>query len=375
MRPLKVLQIVQCTNLGGMERASAGRMRILHEKFQVSFRVTSPRPEGEGAFLFRKFDPEAHFFNYRGKYNVFGHQAFAAHVAEVAKTVDVICVTGTCASSLRAASATGKPVILDHHFCHGNDLISRIKWRSFYELLCHRLSAIVYVSKFIRDEAVSIAPWIAEKAYVVPQPIPVPFVSSEDRFKRQQEARQRLGLPKDAWIVGNAGWLIPGKRFDIFLEVAAAIKQHIPAAYFVICGDGELGPALRRQAEALHIADSVDFRGWVVNVGDHYWAWDELLFNTDYDANPRTPLEAIGYGLNVVASSKYGGLSDFFSEEGCGFFFRDHDVEAMTKASERLWKEKETRERLRERALLQLKQRHSETEVERFLQIFSPKSR
>jgi L-malate glycosyltransferase len=329
---MKYVRIIQCTNSGGMERTASERLRGLRDECGVGVKLVSPRPAGGGAALFQQFDPGMTFFDYRGRYNVFGHRAFARHVRKIASDVDVVCVTGTCGSSLAAANITGKPVVLDHHYHHGPDRWSRLKWRGFYELLCRNVKAIVYVSPSIRNEAVSIAPWIEEKSHVVRQTIPVPFVSTEDRATKKGCSRARLGLPPNAWIVCNAGWLIQRKRFDVFLSVAAELKRRVPEAYFVICGDGDQMARLKEQCKDLGIGEAVRFDGWVENLSDHFWASDALLFNTDFDAIGRTPLEAVGYGLPVVASSRYGGLAEFFEEGNRGFFFGDHDIGGMTDA-------------------------------------------
>jgi len=348
---LRALHILQCTNLGGMEQTTARNIKFLHEDCAIAFRIISPRPAGAGAFLFQPFDQAAEFHPYRGKYNWRNHAAFAAGVARLAAEADIIFVTGTCVSSLRAANATGKPVILFHHYHHGNDQLSRLKWRGFYEVLCRRLAAIVFVSPFIRDEAISIAPWLRGRDIVVRQTIPILFTSPEDRARRRAQARERLGLPPDAWIIGNAGWLIPRKRFDVFLNAAAQIKQRIPNAHFVICGDGPAAPALRRQAASLGIAPAVDFLGWVKDLTDHFWAWDQMLFNTDSDAFPRTVLEAAAQGVTIIASSRYGGLNEVFNSGQGAFCFPDHDIAAMAHASLRLFQDAGLRDRLTAEAL------------------------
>jgi glycosyltransferase involved in cell wall biosynthesis len=176
---------------------------------------------------------------------------------------------------------------------------------------------------------VDIAPWLKGRAHVVRQTIPVSFSTVEDRLLRKRQYREELSLPQDAFIVGNGGWLIQRKRFDIFLRVAALVKKKLPNAYFVICGDGELAGELKNLAVQLGIGDCVRFEGWVSDLTKYYYAWDAMLFNTDFDANPRTPLEAVACGLPVVASSEYGGLSEFFSEPECGVFFATHDLEGL----------------------------------------------
>jgi glycosyltransferase involved in cell wall biosynthesis len=98
----------------------------------------------------------------------------------------------------------------------------------------------------------------------------------------------------------NAGWLIPRKRFDIFLKTAAEVKKRLPESYFVICGNGLLEDKLKKLADDLCLTGSIRFTGWVEDLTPYYQSSDVLLFNSDYDAFGCTPLEAAGHGCIVV---------------------------------------------------------------------------
>ncbi len=329
---MKVLLIVQCTNLGGMEHTASDQARLMGEGHGVQYRAISPRPAGRGAEMFRAIDPDMTFCDYAGRFNWRGQAAFTQAVRERAADVDMIYIVGTCASALRAVHGLNKPVVLGHHFHHGNALRDRIKWRLFYEMLCRRLKGIIYISPFTRDEALLIAPWLKGRTLIARQAVPARVANAEQHRSEQAAARERLMLPQDAWIVGNAGWLIRRKRFDVFLDVVARVRCAVPNARFVICGQGKEEAALRAQAKAAGIAEAVDFRGWVADLDDHYRAWDALLFNSDFDAVGRTALEAAAFGLNVVASVEYGGLGEFFAGGDRGDFFSEHNIAGMADA-------------------------------------------
>ena len=61
----------------------------------------------------------------------------------------------------------------------------------------------------------------------------------------------------------------------------------------------------------------------------YYRAWDVLLFNTDFDTSPCTPLEAATHGCVCVSSCAYGGLSEFIKDGKTGFISARHDLEKM----------------------------------------------
>jgi glycosyltransferase involved in cell wall biosynthesis len=51
-----------------------------------------------------------------------------------------------------------------------------------------------------------------------------------------------------------------------------------------------------------------------------------MLFNTDFDAMGRTPLEAMSYGIPTVASVTQCGLPEVIDTDEVGFLIRNHDV-------------------------------------------------
>jgi glycosyltransferase involved in cell wall biosynthesis len=237
--------------------------------------------------------------------------------------------------------------------------MSWLKWRGFYELLCRDLDAVTFPTVFTCDEALRIAPWLNKKARVVPNGFDVFFTGEEERMKLQQLARTRLELPSQAWIVMNAGWLIPRKRFDIFLKTAAEVKKHLPESYFVICGSGLLEAQLKRLADDLGLGGSVRFTGWIDDLSQYYKASDVLLFNSDFDTLPCVPLEASAYGCLVVASLAYGGLAEFIEHDITGFLFNRHDKDLLASSILRLAHDGILSKNLREAAVQKLRHDYS----------------
>jgi glycosyltransferase involved in cell wall biosynthesis len=225
-----------------------------------------------------------------------------------------------------------KKTLLSHHYHHFEGSSSRLRWTLFYLAFGPQLEAITYPTRFTRDEALKIAPWLRSKTNVVRNGFAVRYETEEKRLEGQREARLALGLPSDAFLVGNAGWWIKRKRFDVFLRTAQLVSRRIPDARFVICGGGQEEVALRRLAQELGLANKVIFQGWVDDLSIYYRAWDALLFNTDFDTLPCTPMEAASYGCVCVASSLYGGLPEFLEHGQSGFLFRQHDAEKLAEA-------------------------------------------
>jgi glycosyltransferase involved in cell wall biosynthesis len=205
---------------------------------------------------------------------------------------------------------------------HHKGVKSPWAWRTLYRMVSARFDAVTFPSDFTRIEAEELYPPLRSITHTVRNPIPMPEMTTEaDRVR----SRRELGLCETGPVIGNAGWLIPRKRFDVFLRTAAVIAKSVPDASFVIAGDGNEKPALMALAEELGIGRAVHWLGWQNDLARFYCALDVLVFNTDWDAFPTTPLEAMSHGIPVIASSENGGLAETINSPDIGFLISQHD--------------------------------------------------
>jgi glycosyltransferase involved in cell wall biosynthesis len=213
------------------------------------------------------------------------------------------------------------------HFHHKGVLPNWI-WRIIYQAAILHFKYIIYPSRFIMNEASEICPFLKAVNRTILHPIYLPIVvPKEANLSEKMKLRRELGLPSGTKVIGNAGWLIPRKRWDIFLQVAQQVLKKIPDARFLIAGDGSELPKLKMLANSLGIEKSVVWLGWQQDLEKFYHSLDVLLFNSDWDAMGRTPLEAMSHGVPVVASVLHGGLNEIIDRDAYGFFTDSHDVE------------------------------------------------
>ncbi|MFG2285193.1 glycosyltransferase [Streptomyces sp. NPDC048595] len=71
--------------------------------------------------------------------------------------------------------------------------------------------------------------------------------------------RTRLGLPLDAFVVGGAGRLVPGKRFDVLVRAVT----RLPGVHLLLAGEGPERETLRRTAEQFGSGDRIHLLGAV----------------------------------------------------------------------------------------------------------------
>lgn len=324
---MRILNIIQCANLGGMEQSTLLLMAALRARGHAVELLSLNPLGGMGPLLDQQGIP-AEGLQYLGRGGWRSVWQFRGRLA--GKRSDALIMTG---HNLLATEALGDLCAgrraLSIHF-HHTGVKPRWQWRLIYRSALRRFPAIMFPSDFIRREAEDICPEIRPASHTIGCPIALSRLASRSE---RAEARRRLGLPAQAHVMGNAGWLIPRKRFDIFLKVAANVAAMDAGALFVIAGDGPDAATLKSLAVQLGIADRVRWLAWQSDLGDFYRSLDLMLFNADWEALGRSPLEALAAGVPVVASVLHGGLSEILDRENYGPIYQDHDVDRLTEAA------------------------------------------
>jgi glycosyltransferase involved in cell wall biosynthesis len=108
------------------------------------------------------------------------------------------------------------------------------------------------------------------------------------------------------------------------------VIKESPHVRVVIAGDGPERKYLENMALQLSIHDKIIWLGWVKDLTSFYNKIDILLFNSDADAFPTTPIEAMAYGIPIVASCKWGGISEAIPENKYGMVITDHNVDLLS---------------------------------------------
>jgi glycosyltransferase involved in cell wall biosynthesis len=320
---MKILILIQCTNLGGMEQAALELAlelkRLGHEPEFLSLSTV-----GELGPVLVSHGIPVSGIDYTG---AFGWKSFLPLKRRLAviKADALIMFGHNLMAMLALGSFCRDRRILTLHF-HHQGVMHPLLWKALYAMAGWRFAKVVFPSFFIRDEALSLSPWMRSRSHILRYPFAShPPTSLEDK----RNARQSLGIAKEGGVVGNAGWLIPRKRWDIFLRVAQLVLASRPDTHFLIAGNGPERSSLEALAAELRISKQVHWIGWQKNLDVFYKSLDVLLFNSDWDAMGRTPLEAMTYGVPVVASVTHGGLGEVMDSEEQGFFLPEHAVDQL----------------------------------------------
>lgn len=319
---MRIVNVIQCTNLGGMEQASLRLMCGLKSSGH-DLELISLNPQGALKPLLEQAGIPAVSLDYRAETKFAA--AWAVHKALSAMRPEAIIVTGhNFAASLGLGNLCRPRRIMAMHY-HHEGVMPNWQWRLLYFAARRQFRAVTFPSDFVRREAETIYPPIADISWTVRNPVSPPSGPNESV---RANFRAGLDIAADAPVVGNAGWLIHRKRFDVFLYTAAEVLKRRRDTFFVIAGDGEQRTVLERLAVRIGIADSIKWLGWQSDLSAFYSGIDVLLFNSDWDAFPTTPIEAMTYGRPVVASVENGGLREVLTPE-TGWLLNIHDPQQL----------------------------------------------
>jgi len=202
------------------------------------------------------------------------------------------------------ARGLGLPTVTTvHGFTGGgwkNRLYERLQRRAF-----RKFSAVVPVSRPLGAQlaADGVAPG---RIHVIPNAAPPPPVAALDRAA----ARDQLGLPQGAFVLGWVGRLSQEKGPDLLIE---ALSRTPPSIEAVVIGDGAAGGTLARLATSRGIGPRIHWRGIVPEAGRFFAAFDCFVLSSRTEGTPMVLFEAMAAGVPIVATM-VGGVPDVVSE-------------------------------------------------------------
>jgi glycosyltransferase involved in cell wall biosynthesis len=151
---------------------------------------------------------------------------------------------------------------------------------------------------------------------------PPPELGDEGRRTLDRE----LGLD-GAPVVAIVGRLAPVKAHHRFLQTAALVAREVPAARFLVVGDGPLRGALEEQAQGLGIADRVRFTGNRDDVRQLLSRATVMLMTSDSEGLSIAVIEALAAGVPVV-STPAAGMGELL-DGGGGIIVPSADATAL----------------------------------------------
>ena len=206
----------------------------------------------------------------------------------------------------------------------------------------HAYTPLVH-SNAVRDDLVAACRIPAQSVAVIPLGI------DTSRYLKattpRAEWRHRHGIPDGAPVAAYVARLVSVKNLPLFIDVARSVLALLPAAYFLVGGDGPMRDALQAMIDGYGVGSHVRLLGFQEDLPDVYHAADVFLSTSNYEGFGLAIVEAMAAGLPVVAT-RVGGVEDPIQEEQTGRLCPPGDRAALAASTLELLRDAELRHRL-----------------------------
>jgi glycosyltransferase involved in cell wall biosynthesis len=183
-------------------------------------------------------------------------------------------------------------------------------------------------------------------------PSGVPTAELQARAPARAQARTRLGMPPDAFVIVGVGRLVRVKGFDLLVAALPDVLALVPSARLVLVGEGPERAALQAQAAALGVADRLRLGGAVdaaTGLLDYLAAADVCAAPSRNEGMGRALVEAMALGLPVVGA-RVGGIPSVIGADEAGRLVALDDARALATALGELGRDPALRTKLAEAA-------------------------
>jgi glycosyltransferase involved in cell wall biosynthesis len=194
---------------------------------------------------------------------------------------------------------------------------------------------VVAVSESIMADLSTLVPEIAGRTSVIYNGVETPALAPAPR-------------PLEAPRLVCLGRVVRDKGFDVALEAFAELVPRFPEARLVVAGDGPARHELETQAQALGVADTVEFPGWVAPERVF-----ELMNSATLAVMPSRWDEPFGLVAveaalmaRPVVASRVGGLAEVVADGETGLLVDKEDPAALARAVAHLLEDPGAAERM-----------------------------
>jgi glycosyltransferase involved in cell wall biosynthesis len=242
-----------------------------------------------------------------------------------------------------AALLAGVPVRV--HSFHGNvfrgyfGTVGSWATRTVERMLGHVTTGIITVTPGQQHEIVGDLRIVSEhRTRLIPYGCDTGGTVSPDV---RESWRRELGIEPGTFVVVSVGRLTFIKNHALLLDALARCQMPM---MLVIVGDGELRAELETQARALGITHRVIFAGRIEDVTVAYQIADVVTLTSRNEGAPIAIMEAMGWGLPVVAT-RVGGVPDLV-DKSSGILVDEGDSDALAAALDGLAQDRERARRM-----------------------------
>lgn len=218
----------------------------------------------------------------------------------------------------------GLPVVLSARGTDINLLPTFRLVRKMIKWTLSRADAVVAVSDALKRELLRLGVEEA-RIHVIPNGVDVA------RFQPAPagEARSKLGLPADGWVVVSVGTLVPSKGHELVIRALNRLRERHRDLQLYILGEGAHRGYLEDLVAQLGLRDNVHLIGKRPNEELRYWfsAATVACLASAREGWPNVVTESLACGTPVVAT-RVGGIPEILHSDDLGVLV-DQNLESL----------------------------------------------
>ena len=291
---IRVLHVAEAA--GGVERYLYALLRNSDHQTVENYFIASQHYELE---KFQKYVSGIYQIQMAHAVSIKEDKSSVKQIKKIVKQIkpDIVYAHSTKAGALTRIALIGMhiPVIYNPHGWAFNIIQSKKKelaYKLIEKVQIPFTNRIICISEAEKESAVRNHICSADKIQVITNGVDFELLDHAKNVTRNE-----LGIPKDAFVVGQIGRLTEQKSPDIFVEMAEKIKEVIPNSFFVMIGDGNLEGEVRDSIKAKGLEESFLITGWVQNPTGYLNCLDVATMLSRWE----------GFGLALV-EYMYGGV-------------------------------------------------------------------
>lgn len=185
-----------------------------------------------------------------------------------------------------------------------------------------RLDGIVATTQNVREELVNDCGVSKSKVAMIRNGIDWDAVS-------QRRTRPALNGPRP--VIGSVGPVEKSRGHELFLQAAARLVRQDKEVCFLVLGQGEQLPELRRLATELGLDDRLTFVSDFTNYDEIIAAVDIAVQSSQVDVSGFSILEAMGRGRPVIAFNT-GTAYELVEDNKTGLLVQREDIDSLAAA-------------------------------------------
>ena len=202
-----------------------------------------------------------------------------------------------------------RPLIFTEHGRFHPDLPSPLR-RLFNRVFRRLADCVTAVSEGVKQSLYRVEGFPPDSVEVLYNGIDIDRLASGNSPRK---ARELLGLPAGALVVGTVGRLGPIKNQGLLIRSLARLRNDLPEARLVIVGDGPARSGLERTANEIGVDSFVHFLGERNDVDRLLPAFDVFALSSLSEGTPMTLLEAMAATIPIV-STAVGGVPEILAD-------------------------------------------------------------